>query len=99
MTPVDAQPGKNIAVASIPNLRDMGGWATNEQLLPALKPLIDQMTQRGVDPGLLTPVVGVQEGYLDAALDEMQQRYKTIEGYFSDGLGLESAVVDRLRPD
>ena len=35
--------------------------------------------------------------YLDAALDEMRKRYKTIDGYFADGLGLDAATIDRLR--
>ena len=38
-------------------------------------------------PGILLPVIGVEQGYLAAALDEMHTRYGTIEGYFTDGLG------------
>jgi len=70
---------------------------TNAQLLPALKPVIDQIAAKGVDPELLQPVVGVQDEYLDAALDEMRKRYQTIDGYFTDGLGLDAATIQRLR--
>ena len=39
----------------------------------------------------------MQQEYLDAALDEVRQRYKTIDGYFAVGLGLDAATIDRLR--
>jgi protein-tyrosine phosphatase len=70
---------------------------TNAQLLPALKPVIDKVVAKDVDPDLVKPIVGVQQEYLDAALDEMRKRYKTIDGYFADGLGLDAATIDRLR--
>ena len=34
---------------------------------------------------------------LQTTLDEMQQRYKTIDGYFSQGLGLDAATIDKVR--
>jgi len=70
---------------------------TNDQLLPALQPLLDQFRSIGGDPDLLKPVVGVQKEYLETALDEMQKRYKTIDGYFSQGLGLDAATIGKLR--
>jgi protein-tyrosine phosphatase len=70
---------------------------TNDQLLPALQPVLDQFRSIGGDPELLMPVVGVQKEYLEAALDEMHKRYKTIDGYFSQGLGLDAATVGKLR--
>jgi protein-tyrosine phosphatase len=70
---------------------------TNDQLLPALQPLIDKFASIGGDPALLGPVLGVRKEYLHAALDEMQQRFTGIEGYFSTGLGLDTATIDTLR--
>jgi protein-tyrosine phosphatase family protein len=35
--------------------------------------------------------------YLETALDEMQKRYKTIDSYFSQGLGLDAATIGKLR--
>ena len=43
------------------------------------------------------PVYGVQKEYLQAALDEMRQRFGTIEGYFTYGLGLDAGLLRRLR--
>ena len=70
---------------------------TNDQLLPALQPLLDQFRSIGGDPDLLKPVVGVQQEYLETALDEMRKRYQTIDGYFSQGLGLDGATIGKLR--
>lgn len=70
---------------------------TNDQLLPALQPVLDRFRSIGGDPELLKPVVGVQKEYLQTALDEMQQRYKTIDGYFSQGLALDTATIDKIR--
>ena len=70
---------------------------TNEQLLPACKPLFDQFAAMGGDPELLMPVFGVQKEFLQAALDEMRSRYGNIEGYFTEGLGLDADVLQSLR--
>jgi protein-tyrosine phosphatase len=70
---------------------------TNTQLLPALQPLFDGFQTAGGDPDLLRPVLGVQTDYLDAALDEMRQRFGTIEGYFADGLGIDADAQAALR--
>ena len=42
------------------------------------------------------PVVGVQKEYLETALGEMKERYTTIDGYFSQGLGLDAATIGKL---
>ena len=70
---------------------------TNEQLVPALQPILDQFAANGGDPGVLLPVIGVEQAYLAAALDEMHTRFGTIEGYFADGLGLGADVQGALR--
>ncbi len=70
---------------------------TNEQLVPALQPILDQFAANGGDPDILRPVIGVEQGYLAAALDEMHTRYGTIERYFTDGLGLGPDVQAALR--
>lgn len=70
---------------------------TNEQLLPALRPLFDRFAQAGGDPELLRPVLGVRPEYLDCALNEMRTRFGDIDGYFADGLGLDADARARLR--
>lgn len=70
---------------------------TNRDLLPALKPVFEHFRAAGGDRRLLEPVLGVRASYLEAALDEMRQRFGSIEGYFGDGLGIDADGQRRLR--
>lgn len=70
---------------------------TNDGLLPALQPVFDQFRAAGGDPELLKPILGVQQRYLQAALEEMRARFGSIEGYFRDGLGIDADVQQTLR--
>jgi protein-tyrosine phosphatase len=70
---------------------------TNDQLLPALKPLLDQFDEAGGDSSLLIAVLGVDRSYLETAFDEVRTRYGTVEDYFTEGLGIEAAAQDELR--
>ena len=42
-------------------------------------------------------LLGVQEGYLQASLDGMNEKFGGIDGYLSDGLGLDDATLEQLR--
>ena len=70
---------------------------TNTDLLPMIQPWLDQFRAVGGDPELLRPIVGVQESYLEAALEEVRSSYGDIEGYFTRGLGLSHETVAKLR--
>lgn len=72
---------------------------TNEQLLPALQPVIDRFAAAGGDPALLMPVLGVRTHYLDAAFDEAQRRFGSIDAYLSTGLGIDDATRQGLRDE
>ena len=49
------------------------------------------------DGGHALAVLGVDAAYLRAALDAMEQRFGTIEGYFAQGLGIDEAGQLALR--
>jgi protein-tyrosine phosphatase len=70
---------------------------TNTDLLPLTQPWLDQFSAAGGDPLLLQPIVGVQESYLESALEEMRSAFGDIESYFTKGLGLSDDTVARLR--
>ncbi len=70
---------------------------TNEQLLPAVRPLLDQFKAKGGDPDLLLPVLGVQKEYLEAAFNEMGARFGSLKRYLSHGLKLGAGTVATLR--
>ena len=72
---------------------------TNDQLLPALRPVLDRFAAAGGDPALLGPVLGVQSCYLEAAYDEARLRYGSMEGYLADGLRISDDLRRRLRED
>ena len=70
---------------------------SNTDLLPALQPLFELAVAQGITADLLLPVLGVRESYLDAALNQVDSRFGSIEGYFTTGLGLDSGTLDALR--
>ncbi|MDQ8706060.1 tyrosine-protein phosphatase [Streptomyces sp. LHD-70] len=49
------------------------------------------------NPDLLIPLLEVREDYLRAALDQAEQDYGSLDGYLTDGLGLDTATLARLR--
>jgi protein-tyrosine phosphatase len=70
---------------------------TNDELLPALTPLLDKFAADGGDPDQLRQVLGVKREYLETGLSEMSARYGDIDGYFRDGLRLEESTISALR--
>ena len=42
-------------------------------------------------------ILGVRKEYLEAAFDEMETKYGTIEEYFSEGLGIDASQQQALR--
>lgn len=69
---------------------------TNTDLLPALEAMIQAAEARGVARELLLPVLGVQEQYLAAALDQMRTQYGNARNYALSGLGLSEAEIEQL---
>ena len=70
---------------------------TNRDLLPAWKPLFEQFRAAGGNPRLLEPVLGVDADYLRTALQEMTQKFGSIEAYFEEGLGIDTDGQHGLR--
>jgi protein-tyrosine phosphatase len=59
--------------------------------------VIDGFVNAGGDPSIPESILGVKKEYLDAAFDEMQTKYGSIEKYFSDGLGIDAARQKAIR--
>jgi protein-tyrosine phosphatase len=70
---------------------------TNRDLLPALKPIFEHFTAAGGDRLLLEPVLGVDARYLQAAIDEMNQQFGSIEASFTEGLRIDDDAQQHLR--
>ncbi|MFT3661016.1 MAG: tyrosine-protein phosphatase [Gordonia sp. (in: high G+C Gram-positive bacteria)] len=71
--------------------------ATNARLLPALAPLFDGFAAAGGDPELLTPLLGVDRAYLDAAFARLESDFGDVAAYFAEGLGIDAEAQERLR--
>jgi protein-tyrosine phosphatase len=59
--------------------------------------MVDEFVAKGGDRRVIEPLMSVQPAFLEAALDEVQQRYGSLEAYLADGLGLDDATVSALR--
>jgi protein-tyrosine phosphatase len=70
---------------------------SNDYILPAYQKVIDKFVAAGGDKSIPLAILGVKKEYLDAAFDEMQTKYGTIEKYFSEGLGINAAQQKALR--
>ncbi|WP_030257664.1 tyrosine-protein phosphatase [Streptomyces violens] len=59
----------------------------------------ERLKQAGMmaNPDLLIPVQEVREDYLQAALDQAEQDYGSLDGYLTDGLDLDASTLARLR--
>jgi protein-tyrosine phosphatase len=70
---------------------------SNEYIIPAYQKVIDGFVKAGGDPSIPEAILGVRKEYLDAAFDEMETKYGSIEKYFSDGLGIDAAQQKAIR--
>ncbi len=67
------------------------------RLLPLVRPMVEAFAARGGNPELLWPLVGVRPAYLEAAREEVDRQFGSIEGYFAEGLGLDGPTRAALR--
>lgn len=66
-------------------------------LEPMVRPLLDQLEAAGGDPDLWRPILSVTPVYLQAGLDEVRDRYGSIEAYVTHGLGVDATTQQALR--
>jgi protein-tyrosine phosphatase len=72
---------------------------TNDATAGVREQILARMAERrpGLDMDAVRPVLEVRDAYLDAAFDEIAQRYGDLDGYLRAGLGLDDGVVEALR--
>jgi protein-tyrosine phosphatase len=70
---------------------------SNDYIVPLYRKVIDDFVAAGGEERIPLAILGVQKEYLDAAFDEMETKYGTIENYFSEGLGIDAAGQKALR--
>ena len=70
---------------------------SNDYIIPKYQKVIDGFVAAGGEEGIPTAILGVRQEYLEAAFDEMEQKYETIEKYFAEGLGIDADQQQALR--
>ena len=70
---------------------------TNDYTLPQFKHAIDGFVAAGGDRSIAVAAFGVKPEHLEASFDEMQKQCGSIEKYFSEGLGIDTAGLKALR--
>ena len=64
------------------NVLDAGAQADNDYILPAYQGAIDGFVAAGGDAEIPRAILGVKKEYLDAAFDQMETGYGSIDQYF-----------------
>ena len=70
---------------------------SNDYILPMYREVIEGAVATGVEEEIPLSILGVKKEYLEAAFDEMESKYGTIEKYFSDGLGIDEEQQEAIK--
>ena len=70
---------------------------SNDYIIPKYSEVIDAFVVAGGEKDIPLAILGVKKEYLEAAFNEVEKKYGTIEKYFSDGLGINAAQQKALR--
>ncbi|MFJ2292706.1 tyrosine-protein phosphatase [Streptomyces sp. NPDC087894] len=73
--------------------------AVNHAVRAAFGPAVRRFLDEGGDPDIASAVIEARPGYLEAALDAMDERWGGLDGYLTKALRLPPAVAERLRAD
>ncbi|MFE9630526.1 tyrosine-protein phosphatase [Streptomyces sp. NPDC006463] len=71
--------------------------SVNPAVKQAFAPMIEGFTAAGGDPDIALALIGVFPAYLQAALDEVETLYGSMEKYVREGLGVSDETVESLR--
>ncbi len=71
--------------------------ASNAETTALFGGVMAAFAEAGGDADALAPVFMVDDSYLEAAVEEMQSEFGTIERYFADGLGLSDDQLESLK--
>ncbi|MDO8209496.1 tyrosine-protein phosphatase [Conexibacter sp. CPCC 206217] len=87
-----------LLLLEVPDTTVLEDFMLSDRLaLRGFQPLVDRFVERGGDPDVLHPILGVEPAYLAAGLDELERRHGTVEAWFADALGLGEKLQTRLR--
>ena len=70
---------------------------SNDYILPAYQEATDGFVAAGGEAEIPKAILGVKKEYLDAAFDQMESEYGSIDQYFSDALGIDANQQQAMR--
>ena len=70
---------------------------SNDYILPMYKKVIDGFVEAGGEEAIPLAILGVKKEYLEAAFDEMEKNYGTIENYFAEALRIDAEGQNALK--
>jgi protein-tyrosine phosphatase len=70
---------------------------SNDYILPLYETVIQEFVDAGGNPSITIALFGVKEEYLNAAFDEMNTKYGSIENYFTEALNISVDQQNTLR--
>ncbi len=70
---------------------------SNDYIIPMYREVIDGAVASGIEEEIPMSILGVKKEYLEAAFDEMEKSYGTIEKYFAEGLGIDAKQQQALK--
>jgi len=63
---------------------------SNDFVIPMYQEVIDKFVEAGGEKEIPMTLLGVKESFLEAAFDEMEKNYGTIENYFTEALKIDT---------
>jgi protein-tyrosine phosphatase len=70
---------------------------SNDYVIPMYQEVIDKFVEAGGEREIPMTLLGVKESFLEAAFDEMETEYGSIEKYFAEGLGIDAEKQQALK--
>ena len=70
---------------------------SNDYIIPMYREVIEGAVASGIEEEIPLSILGVKQEYLEAAFDEMEKKYGTIETYFAEGLGIDAEQQQSLK--
>jgi len=70
---------------------------SNDYVIPMYQEAIDKFVEAGGEKEIPMILLGVKEAFLEAAFDEMEQNYGTIENYFAEALKIDAEGQEILK--
>jgi protein-tyrosine phosphatase len=70
---------------------------SNDYILPHYAKEIEEFVKAGGEREIIEAILGVKPEYLEAAFDEMEKSFGSIEAYFETGLGIDAKGQEALR--